>query len=153
MSDLRALIRELLVQEIAALGGKAGSSLTSGHAVPPVREEAVAIHNDADLSNFVSRVLAIADDPGLRGDLAAGRYRFRLSDTGKGQPQAHQPAAPIQQAQPARVRFDRGLITEKDVARLPDGASGISIGKTVRFTPLARDELRRRAIKIERTQS
>jgi len=149
MSDLRALIRELLVQEIAALGGANGAI----PAPAPFREETVAIRTDAELSAFVTRILAIADDPGLRKDIAAGRYRFRLSESRPPQPDAHQPAAPVQAAQPAKIRFERGLMTEKDVARLPDSASAISIGKTVRFTPLARDELRRRAIKIERTQT
>lgn len=149
MSDLRALIRELLVQEIAALGGGNGSI----PAPVPVREEAVAIRTDADLSAFVSRILTIADDPGLRKDIAAGRYRFRLSENNAMQPEAHQPMVPVRSPQSAKIRFERGLMTEKDVARLPDSASVISIGKSVRFTPLARDELRRRAIKIERTQT
>ena len=52
-----------------------------------------------------------------------------------------------------KVFRERGLVTEKDIAKLPAGLTAIEAGKRVRFTPLARDELRRRGIKIERTRS
>ncbi|MBL4769056.1 MAG: hypothetical protein JKY94_15320, partial [Rhodobacteraceae bacterium] len=51
------------------------------------------------------------------------------------------------------VRFERGLVSERDVASLPQDMRRVDVGKTVRFTPLARDELRRRNIKVERDQS
>ena len=53
-------------------------------------------------------------------------------------------------AGPVRQQFSYGLLTEKDVEALPDGTRVVSVGKSVRFTPLARDELRRLNIKIER---
>lgn len=143
MSDLRVLIREVLREELAHL--RAG-----GAAAPQVREEKVAIASDADLAAFVRRLAALLQDPRGRADIEAGRYVFRLAAGGAVPLQAHMPSVP-QATQ--TVRFERGLVTERDVAALADGQQRISVGKTVRFTPLAADELRRRGIKIERAKS
>lgn len=144
MSELRHLIREILVEELGRLPGQT--------ARPQVTEETVSIRSNADLSAFVQRLLAAAQDGRLRGDIEAGRHVFRLAETGPQPIQAHQPSAPNPQVRPD-VRFERGLVSERDVASLPAGATRVDVGRSVRFTPLARDELRRRGIKIERTQS
>jgi hypothetical protein len=49
------------------------------------------------------------------------------------------------------VHFEKGLISERDIAKLPAGLASVQVSKRVRFTPLAQDELRRRGVKIERT--
>jgi hypothetical protein len=144
MSELRHLIREILVEELARAAPPT--------VVPQVTEEQVSIHSNADLAAFVQRLMAAAQDGRLRADIAAGRHVFRLADHGVSQVQAHQPTAPNPGTARA-VRFERGMVSERDVASLPQDARRIDVGKTVRFTPLARDELRRRGIKVERAQS
>jgi len=144
MSELRHLIREILAEELA----KAAPS----QAALRVTEEQVNIRSNADLAAFVQRLMGAAQDGRLRADIEAGRHVFRLADHGVQQVQAHQPIAPNPGAGPA-VRFERGLVSERDVASLPQDARRIDVGKTVRFTPLARDELHRRGIKVERSQS
>ncbi len=134
--DLRSVIRELLAEELAAIQGEA--------AEPGVREEDVAIDTDEALGAFVKRILELARDDEARAEIEQGRHVFRLVNV-----TPPEDAAP--QAAPAR--YERGLVTEKEIAKLPAGLTAIEAGKRVRFTPLARDELRRRGIKIERTRS
>ena len=143
MSELRSLVREILAQELAALrGGDLGA-----------REEAISIRDDAELAAFVRRILTISRDERARAAIEAGRHVFRLSTSPAAPMHAHQPLAPAPHAPPPPVRFNAGLVTEKDVAGLADGMRAVSVGRAVRFTPLARDELRRKGIRIERTAS
>ncbi|NMM43636.1 hypothetical protein HH303_04045 [Rhodospirillaceae bacterium KN72] len=148
MSDLRSMIREVLREELSALKG-------GGAFAPQVREETVSIGTNADLQRFVARILELSKDAGSRAALESGRHVFRLGHSGglgaapsvaMGSPAAPNPAA-------TRVQFDKGLVSEKAIADLPDGTRVVRAGKTVRFTPLASDELRRRGIKIERAKS
>ena len=48
------------------------------------------------------------------------------------------------------VSIDKILITERDIGKLDSAEKAINIWKSSRLTPLARDEIRRRGIKIER---
>lgn len=148
MSELRHLIREILVEELKRLPGQAAGV----DVLPSKTEEQVAIRSNADLAAFVQRLMGAAQDGRVRADILAGRHVFRLADTAPQQVQAHQPLAPSPQAQ-ASVRFERGMVSERDVASLPRETTRIDIGKSVRFTPLARDELRRRSITVERSQT
>ena len=142
MSDLRHLIREILAEELGRIGAAPPPA-------PRVTEERVEIRSNADLAAFVTRLLARARDGRFRADVEAGRHVFRLAESGPAPVEAHMPQAPPPGAQPP-VRFERGLVTERDVAALPRGTRRIEAGRAVRFTPLARDELRRRGIEIER---
>lgn len=144
MPELRNLIREILTEELA--------KTAPVRSAPRVTEEQVSIRSNADLAAFVQRLMAAAQGGRLRADIDAGRHVFRLADHGVQQVQAHQPMAPSPGTAPA-VRFERGLVSERDVASLSQDTRRIDVGKTVRFTPLARDELRRRGIKVERSQS
>ena len=137
MSDLRALVREVLSEELARLRPKADTP-----ARPQATEEVVTLGANADLAAFVKRLLAM--DGRMRADIEAGRHVFRLGAAGGAQTKPGAAAA---------ARFDRGLITERDVARLDAGAGAIQVGGNVRLTPLAVVELRRRAISIERVKT
>ena len=157
MHDLRGLIREVLAEELARLspGGAAAAA-----ARPQPTVEVVRIRTNADLAAFVERLLTAAQDGRLRAEVAAGRRVFRLADApgagaGAGAPpappaHAHRPLAPPPGAA-APARFERGLVSERDIAALPAGARSVVLGRQARLTPLARDELRRRGIAIERT--
>ena len=146
MADLRATIRQILSEELAAL--RKEPALAS-----QTRDEVVSIRTNAELAVFVRRLLSLAQDTRLRGDIEAGRHVFRLATDGQAPVKAHEPLTLSPSARSGPVRFETGLITEKEVASLPDDLRSLSIGKAVRFTPLARDELRRRGVKIERTTS
>ncbi|MGC9368177.1 MAG: hypothetical protein ACP5DX_01430 [Paracoccaceae bacterium] len=152
MSDLRNIIREVLAEEIARLRPE----LSAG--APRVTEEMVTIRSSADLNAFAMRLLERAQDGRLKADMAAGRHRFVLSHDG-GAPghatppvHAHQPAAPAPAA-PAHAEFLRGMVTERDIAALAEGTRVIRAGKSVCLTPLARDEITRRGIKLERVST
>ncbi len=146
MTDLRQMIRDILREELGRMRGSVPPE-------PQVTVEQVQIRSNADLAGFVQRLLTAAQDGRLRADIEAGRHVFRLADTGVSPPiQAHQPLAPTPGVAPA-VRFTRGLVGERDVAALGQEVRRLQVGTLVRFTPLARDELRRRGIKIERTAS
>jgi hypothetical protein len=151
MSDLRQTVREILAEEIARLRPELVAS------APQVTEEVIAIRSSADLTDFAMRLLSRAQDGRLRADLAAGRHRFVLASgaaPGLSPPpvHAHQPAAPAPTAAPS-AEFLRGMVSERDIASLPEGTRSVRLGKSVRLTPLARDELSRRGIQLERLSS
>src|SRR5262245_55133852 len=136
--EIRAIIREVLTEEIASLRR------------PAVREERVAIAKDSDLARFIERLLDLASDAELRREISEGRYVFRLGSVNAVRPEARQsrtPAAPLARA----VRFDSGVVTERHVDSLAEDIRTISVSKGVRFTPLARDRLRSRGIAVERS--
>ncbi|MDR9394126.1 MAG: hypothetical protein RI571_07340 [Roseovarius sp.] len=147
MDDLRGLIRQILTEELAELRGESPAPR------PQIREETVTLRSNADLQAFVQRILSLAQDGKARAEIEAGRHVFRLGAEPAPRMDAHQPAVTSPAAPPAAVRFDRGLVGEREVAALPDTQKSIRAAKSVRFTPLARDELRRRGIKIERDKT
>lgn len=143
--DLRQVIRELLQEELAHLRG-------AGHTAPP-REEAVSLTTDTELAAFVRRLMQLAQDPGARAEIEAGRHVFRLGTPAATPLRADTPRGTAPGAAAPPARFERGLVTEREIARLPDGTRSITLGKHARLTPLARDELGRRGIRMERTGS
>jgi len=138
--DLRQLIREVLAEELAAF---------RAHSLPPgpqKRVEMVSISSDADLTAFARRVLVLARDGKIAADIEAGRFEFRL---GAG-PAAGGPERPQAAGATAPVCFERGLITETQIQNLPEGATIVRAGKQARFTPLAKDALRKSGVRVER---
>lgn len=149
-ADLRAMIREVLREELATRGVGRPSG------APQVRHEMVSVACDADLAAFARRILALAGDSKARADIESGRHVFRLAGPGAGSHaasgvEAYERPQPTQNLSP--VSFERGLVNEREIRNLPEGITVIRIGKTVRLTPLAQDELRRQGIKIERAKS
>lgn len=146
--DIRAMIREVLREELSARG------LARPQSAPQIREEGVTLASDADLAAFVRRILTLANDSRARADVENGRHIFRLAAATTGT-QAAVEAYERPQPRPslAPVSFERGLVNEREIRNLPEGTVAVRVGKTVRLTPLAQDELRRRGIKIERATS
>lgn len=140
MSELRDEIRAILREEIVALSGGPQSVASTS--------EAVQIKSNADLMRFAQDLLARAQDPAFAARVAQGRHRFELEQ--------HRPiGAPIVSA-PAKSKpntLTKTLVTERDIGALGAGIQVLSIGKTSRLTPLARDEARRRGIRIERSEA
>ena len=145
MSDLRAIIREMLEAELA--GMKSSTDTVD------IRQEVVSISTDEQLSKFVRHIIKLSQDPQIKNQLLEGRYIFKLDPPDAAiqtvaEPQQEALVAPAQ-----TMTIESGLITEKDVNKLPAGLELICVSDSVRFTPLASDELRRRRIKIERRTS
>lgn len=146
--SLRSLIRDVLAEELRRVKAERGG--TSEAPRPKVREEMVAISSDADLAQFVRRLMQVTRDGSARAEIEQGRWVFRLGAATSAGRQGAPPsaAAPVAKA----VRFDKGLITEREIDSLPEGTSAIQMTRAVRLTPLARDRLRQRGIAIERTK-
>lgn len=146
MSELRDLVRQILSEELARMDSPSpGTGVT---------EETVAIRSSADLNAFALRLLKQAQDDPLRSRMEAGHHRFILArdEAATGSAHAHQPRAPAPAA-PRQAEFRCGLVTEREIAGLAEGTKKLTIGKSVRLTPLARDELSCRGITLERKTS
>lgn len=149
MSDLRALIRDLLSEEIAALRAE----ILGG-----AQAERVAVGNEAELTAFALNIARRAQEPGFTAALEAGRIRYSPVQAAPAPvpatAPAPRPAAPVAlvaTAPPSVPELRKGLITERDIAAVAEGEPRLRITKTARLTPLAGDEARRRGIRIERT--
>jgi len=143
---LRQQIRQILAEEIGQLASQERKAVA-----PARREETVRIQNDADLNGFVQRVMEIGQDGRSRAEILAGRWIFRL-DRAVAAPSPAPAAGSHERASGQIVSFDKGLITEGQIAKMQDGAT-LVVAKGVSLTPLARDEARRKQIKIQRTQT
>jgi hypothetical protein len=152
MTDLRALVRELLSEEIAAIRAELLGSL---------QVERVRVNSGADLTDFAQSVARRAQDPAFAAALRDGRLRFELDGSGCSAPVpataaaripvAAQPVALVTTVPAAVPELRKGLITERDIAGIAEGETRLRITKSARLTPLAGDEARRRGIRIERT--
>lgn len=145
-SAIADLIREVLAEELAKIGGRpalAGNTAASGP-----KEERVSIGGDADLTALVRRVLALADNPAERKAFEDGRLVFRLAGNDK----AGQASQAARQAPANGVSVASGVLTERRIDGLPGDTAVLSVGKAVRVTPLAKDRLRQRGIRLERTE-
>lgn len=144
--NVRKMIRDVLAEELQRV--KTEASGISG-----VREETVAIDSDADLAAFVAKLMKLAGDSRARGDIEQGRVVFRLAGHSPPASATASEYAPAAEFAPARdvARMERGIVSERQVDALPKGTRILQVGPQVKLTPLGRDRLRQRGIKIERT--
>lgn len=152
--DIRHLVREVLVDELERMGAdrRGADADTSPH--PQIRVERIAMRTDADLRRFALRMFELAADGRSVQEIKAGRWVFRLDGgagvaAGAGSVMEPGSGHALGSAAPEVLKFDRGLVTERQVDGLSHG-SQLRIGRHVRFTPLARDEIRRKGIHVER---
>lgn len=153
--ELRAMVREVLREALAARKRGAGSATTSGptlSAAPTASSngatapavEPVAITTDADLAAFVRRLTALLDDPATGAAVRSGRHRFMLAAGNRTAPAPSIVPAP---AAPAAVVLS-GTVTEaKIAANAKAGTIVLAPGAVV--TPLARDKARALGLKLE----
>jgi len=144
--NVRKMIREVLAEELRRV--KTEASGISG-----VREETVTIGSDADLAAFVARLMKLAGDSRARREIEQGRLMFRLAGhslSASAKASEHAPAAEFAPAGDV-ARMERGIVSERQVDALPKGTRILQAGLQVKLTPLGRDRLRQRGIKIERT--
>lgn len=157
MSDLRALIRTLLSEEIATLR-------TEIQARP--QAERIRVGSEAELTDFALMVARRAQESGFLTALEAGHIRFTpeaaaavvpasvtrsVSTEPARPPLASQPATIVATMPPTVPELRKSLVTERDIAAVAQGETRLRVTKTARLTPLASDEARRRGIRIERT--
>lgn len=142
-SQLRALVRQLIVEAVPQLAS--GSSQT----------RVVRITNDAELQAFVRTIVGMLDDPSEGAAIRSGTVRFQLDGVTQSQAApSSQPGASVAPAATATVpslEVEKGAITEKVVARAAAaGTRRIVAGPRAVVTPLAREQMRKFEITLER---
>jgi len=140
IDSIRSEIRRILREEIHALG-LAGNP--PAHRVEPVR-----LDSNADVLQFARAILARAGDTDFVAAVQAGQMQFVLQRTTAVQSAAIPAASPASAAMPWS---GKNLLTEKDIAHVPQGQRVLRLSRNCRLTPLAQDEARRRGIKLERS--
>ena len=138
MSDIRKMIRQILLEELA------------GHVEPDRQQshvENISINSTNDLNAFALRILELGKTRDLKSDLQNGKVRFVLENKSGVE---SRPGRQQQSAESGSVFLKQGMITEKDISKLDQETTSLSVGKNVFFTPLAKDEIRRRGLKIKR---
>ena len=124
--DLRAMVREVLREAIAARGQATGT-------------QSVTIRNDADLQAFIAQLAA----PGAIEAVRAGTLKFSLGNGASPRPTYTVP--PVA----ASVALD-GVVSERKLQGLANGAI-VRLAATAVLTPMAKDFARRMGLKFERT--
>jgi len=141
---VRAMIREVLAEELSRIAReRAPSSQT---------EEIVSVNSDEELQSLVLHILKLSRDKTMRDKIIKGEHVFRLcnnSSQSKALPSIKKETT-SQQGLDDAVQIEDGFLSERRVEALPPGTRIIRLGPGVRFTPLARDRLRRRKIAVER---
>ena len=143
MEDLRSLVRELLSEELKKVNKKNSDSIND------LREEKVVIDNSKHLNSFVRRILDLSKDRKIVTEIMEGKYIFKLSSDHQKFTNTSDIGNTINNSA-GSINFLKGLITERDIMSVGENVSTITIGKFVRITPLAMDEIKKRSIKIER---
>ena len=146
MEDLRSLVRELLSEELKKVNKKNSDSIND------FREEKVVIDNSKHLNSFVRRILDLSKDRKIVTEIMEGKYIFKLSNDHQRFTNTSDIGNTINNSA-GSINFLKGLITERDIMSVGENVSTITIGKFVRITPLAMDEIKKRSIKIERKSS
>ena len=146
MEDLRSLVRELLSEELKKVNKKNSDSIND------LREEKVVIDNSKHLNSFVRRILDLSKDRKIVTEIMEGKYIFKLSNDHQRFTNTSDIGNTINNSARS-INFLKGLITERDIMSVGENISTITIGKFVRITPLAMDEIKKRSIKIERKSS
>jgi len=109
--------------------------------------EVVVIRHDADLDQFVRRIVSLAESPVTRQHLKSGRLRFTLAASAPaGTPSSsHGPSA---QNSTGRRRIERGALTERAVRDAAAAGESLVLARGVVITPLARDRARALGVDI-----
>jgi hypothetical protein len=153
---IRAMVREVIAEELGNLRQTGLVPATDGVPLRQVREEMVSIRSDAELRAFVTRLLEILRDGRSREEIEKGRWVFRLGDPAAGRAlSGEHRGASVSTAAPsaAFARIERGVVSERQIEGLPAGTTCLVVGKPVRLTPLALDRLRMLGIALKRTEA
>ena len=135
--SLRRMVREVL-QEVLPQHAVAPAS-PALEAAPDVRP--VRVRDDHDLTDLVTQVLNLAEDPARVADLRAGRIRFSLTTD----------ETPAAAAAPTPIDVDRGAVTERLIQRAAREQRPLRLGPRAVVTPLARDRARALGVPLDRS--
>lgn len=141
-NEIRSLIRSVLSEELGRLQNK-------NPGLPAVKSESISIRNDQDLAAFVKKLAGMCRDEGTRQELEKGQLTYSLGNVSETVAQT-----PMNRPVNGQMaRFESGFINERQIDALSDDTEVVVATKAVRFTPLAKDRLRQRGIRIERKAS
>tara|TARA_B100000925_G_scaffold182620_1_gene137865 strand:- start:4694 stop:5119 length:426 start_codon:yes stop_codon:yes gene_type:complete len=141
MSELKDEIRNVLRQELMLIQQEFKS-------IKP-RVEHVNINSSDELMDFVRELLNRAEERNFVDQIKEGGLRFEISEKVKTGNLKSDPNLNVRK----QASISKMLITERDIGNLKASEKTISIWKSSRLTPLARDEIRRRGISIERIET
>ena len=141
MSELKDEIRNVLRQELMLIQQELKS-------IKP-RVEHVNINSSDELMDFVRELLNRAEERNFVDQIKEGSLRFEISEKVKTGNLKSDPNLNVRK----QASISKMLITERDIGNLKASEKTISIWKSSRLTPLARDEIRRRGISIERIET
>ena len=141
MSELKDEIRNVLRQELMLIQQELKS-------IKP-RVEHVNINSSDELMDFVRELLNRAEERNFVDQIKEGSLRFEISEKVKIGNLKSDPNLNVRK----QASISKMLITERDIGNLKASEKTISIWKSSRLTPLARDEIRRRGISIERIET
>ena len=150
MDMIREMVRDVLAEEIGNLRRTGHVRLEQPRR--QVREETVSIRSDADLRGFVARLLEILKDGRSREEIEQGRWVFRLGAAPAGTGEQRGALASAAAPTLSTVRIETGVISERQIESLAPGTPSLTVGKSVRLTPLALDRLRALGISLKRSQ-
>jgi hypothetical protein len=140
---LRRMVREVL-QEVLPHEDHGRAAVPVPASVPPGDDvRRVRVRDDHDLTDLVTQVLNLAEDPDRAADVRTGRIRFTLADeSGTGAPSG-----------PAPIDIDRGAVTERLIQRAAREQRPLRLGPRAVVTPLARDRARALGVALDRTST
>jgi hypothetical protein len=142
MSALREEIRTILREELA--------SVIEARMLPDIQR--IKIENSHDLNAFARLILEKMSNPKFAEQLNSGQVMFELDDQATTYRKMHTiPASVAKPTQKSVPTINKNLITEADIANV--SAGNVLVPRSARITPLAKDEAKRKGVRIERTDS
>lgn len=142
MSALREEIRTILREELA--------SVIEARMLPDIQR--IKIENSHDLNAFARLILEKMSNPKFAEQLKSGQVMFELDDQATTYRTMHTiPASVAKPTQKSVPTINKNLITEADIANV--SAGNVLVPRSARITPLAKDEAKRKGVRIERTDS
>jgi len=158
--ELRSMVHEVLLEELAVLRSAKGVTTTPASAPKSVTDAAehslpgqspteacwVPMRAENDLAIFARRVLQLAEDPRRRQAIEGGVFPFRFEQSTSGS--LSNGVNPGTSSAALESRIDKGLVNEKHINKLPQGTTILNLGKRATITPLARDKARKMGITI-----
>ena len=168
--EIADLIREVLAEELARLRAEVREErvrIANDADLATFAKRVLAMADDRGARDafekgaLVFRLDAEGDGAGIAvtgsgsrrtgpGDRRTDETRARGGSGAVGGASSHPPATGAQRTEDHTETIAHGLLSERQVERLPREVTRVRIGRQVRMTPLARDRLRRRGIAVER---
>jgi len=145
-AELRSMVREVLLEELATRKSAGDVTTTPGQsATEPCW---VPMRAEKDLALFARRVLQLAEDPHRRQAIEGEVFPFRFEQSTSSS--LSNGINPETSSVALESRIDKGLVNEKRIDKLPQGTTGLKLGKHATITPLARDKARKMGITIKK---